>query len=132
MKILRMALVSVALLQTSFLASAEAQCDCDHFPWTPDSCVDVCGALVLRQATEAELKTFLNLEPTTARSIVEMQARATQLQSLKQVGSALSQQEYKKILESLLKLEPLEAQYHVQSPEQRRSFLEKIKSAPPR
>jgi hypothetical protein len=131
--ITRLVVLVAVLSAGGNLVNAETGCDCDHFPWEPDSCVDLCGALVLSQANLDELKTFLKLDVTLAKQIVALkQGKATgKFQSLGELKRVFPEQEFKKILQSLDNLKPLEAEYLVQASEKRQNFRDKVMIAPP-
>lgn len=127
------AIVITALGLFAVVQNAEAAtCDCNHFPWKPETCVNLCGGLVLSLANSAELTKFLDVTPATAQKVILLRKNSgNKINSLESLKPSLSQEEYEKIIQSIGGLEPLEAEYLVQPPDERRDFHMKLMAAPP-
>jgi outer membrane protein OmpA-like peptidoglycan-associated protein len=49
---------------------AEAlDCDCSHFPWQPQECVEYCGTLLLRAASDADIELLFEDTPNFAAAL---------------------------------------------------------------
>lgn len=133
MKTFRISVVWLALLTMALPSASQEKCDCNHFPWEPETCVDICGALVLSRTTVDEIATFLELKQSTAEKIVELRQNTPgrKFESLAPIRNSLPATEYKSLVQSFGQLTPLEAQYLVQTPGQRRALVDKLKVAPP-
>jgi hypothetical protein len=132
MRDVRVCCAIIAVIFICSLPVAAVQCDCNHFPWSPD-CIDVCGALILNQSSKAELTTFLHLDNSTAQKIVSLKASkpAKGIESLKVVEAVLPPDKFKDLVNSLVKLKPLEAQYLTANPGNKKDFREMVRAAPP-
>jgi hypothetical protein len=106
-------------------AQAADECDCDHFPWEPE-CVSICGARILNMASARELKVFLDLDEDTASRIVNVREEQplAKFESLEGLQDRLSGEQFEKIREALVDLGPLQAEYLLSEPAERRELWE--------
>jgi hypothetical protein len=105
-------------------AVGEDDCDCDHFPWKPDRCVDLCGAALLSQVTREEMVTFLDFDEEVVEKIVEARESepSGELLSLGPVRESLSDTKFETVKDALERLEPLTGQYLLTPREERDKF----------
>ena len=70
---MRIGLIRLAVLFGAAVYQTFAgDCDCNHFPYKPQSCVKTCGGFVLNKATPKDLTTVLGLSKDTTDSIVKL------------------------------------------------------------
>lgn len=122
---MKRAMVSLcAFMALAIPTAGDDSCDCDHFPWEPDRCVEVCGAALLSQVTREEMVTFLDLDEEVADKIVEARESEAsgELLSLGPVRDSLSETKFENVKDALERLEPLTGQYLLTPPEERERF----------
>src|SRR5689334_18503669 len=66
-----------------------ADCDCEHFPITPQACVQACRVAFVKRASKADLQGELKLDAATADSILRFRANQ-KFQSLDALTGILS------------------------------------------
>lgn len=133
MRTFRRFIIGTAATLFTLPTVAAAQCDCNHFPWEPESCVDICGARLFNQTNAAEITTFLSLKPATVDKILELRGRVSggKFDSLKEVKNGLPADEYESVVRSLERLDPFVGRYLLLSPDARNRFHEMAMDAPP-
>lgn len=122
-------LVSLSLV-LAVSADGQKACDCDHFPWEPDRCVEVCGATLLNQVSREEMVTFLDFDDEVAQAIVEVRERepSRKFSSLRPLRESLSDSKFAGVKTALERLEPLTGQYLLTPPKEREEFRELVLS----
>jgi hypothetical protein len=70
------------------VAAAKGECDCRHFPWSPE-CEPECGATVLNSASPQALTDLLHLDKDTSETIVRKRSKQP-ISSLDQLKPDLS------------------------------------------
>ena len=112
-------------------AAGDDECDCDHFPWKPDKCVETCGAKVLSSASIAEIGEFLGLGTEVALQIVALrdQQPSETFTSLAPLKKELGEKTFGEVKVALGGLKALEAEYLMAEPWERVEFWETTAAA---
>lgn len=74
-------------------------CDCTHFPYTPESCEKSCSAALLQRAGKADLMNKIGLDENTASAIVTYR----DTHPIKSVSELPLNQEQKDVVRNKLK-----------------------------